>query len=367
LESNEDFQLVVADNSDTEELKDRLTDLLSDPRLLYSYDSRRLSVVDNFNSALDRAGGEYVAMLGDDDIIGCGFFEAIEWALSNKVDAVVMSEAVIVHYFWPGVKAANWGDIGGNLYFSDYSGEKERIDISSALSDAISHLGSGPRRLPRAYFGFVAKRVLDQVRKRFGAVFGGYSPDIYSSHLIALSCEVAYSIDYPIFIPGASPKSTSAARANRSDIGGLLDNDHLGRFSAVDWDPRIPKFYSPFTVWAQSHLDALRRTQTECPEGGFVYLYAKCLVFARGRSSEVLCAMRSNRSRRGFLWVLLRTFLAVAKIVFAHLLKKLPLIIRSRPGGAKYVVENISDTIVARRVLAKEMLEKHPQTAPNQE
>jgi hypothetical protein len=62
-------QVVINDNSD-DSLRNILGDSIGDPRVAYHYQPGMLSVIENFNATLACSKGEYVTILGDDDMIG---------------------------------------------------------------------------------------------------------------------------------------------------------------------------------------------------------------------------------------------------------------------------------------------------------
>lgn len=351
LSSIDDCEVVVCDNSDDENLGLLLADVKNDPRIIYSYYPSRLSVVENFNLGLDASHGDFVTFIGDDDLLGPDFEKIVKWAKINEIDLLQSnSKGRALQYFWPGVKSKNWRDIGGSLYFSDFSGNIEKLDVHSAMNDALFHLGCGPRKMPRAYLGLMSRKVLMQIRNQYGSLFGGFSPDVYSSQLLSNIEAKAFGIDYPMVIPGVCSQSTSAARSERSDVGkldnprGLVANDHIGRFSSVVWDERVPTYYSPYTVWAQSHLKALEKTNVSATTKAFAHLYATCLFFTPKQFREVLSAIKFERNLFQTIFMIALTGLMLNLVVGKYLLEKLPLVIYRKPGGAKYQISGLSDS-----------------------
>lgn len=343
LSFNEPFELVVSDNSDTDLLKVKVQEKFNQKRLKYFYTNDRLSVVDNFNQALANTTGRYVLFLGDDDSISPRIFDYVKSLERRKVDAVVFGrKKSVVHYFWPGVKAARWGDIGGTLYFSDFSGEEHQVDLDKVVRKAIFNLGNGPQEMPRAYLGIISRKVIQDVNSKYGPLFGGVSPDVYSSFLISSVAKRVLRLDYPMIVPGASPESTSAQRAERSDVGSIGENDHTGRFKEIDWFMQIPKYYSPFTVWALSLFQATQKTCYPIPMSGFANLYALCLLFTRGHVSEVMEAMRFGRARGQFIKCFFLTLEKAAKILFFYVFDRIPTLIRQKPGGARFEIVDFS-------------------------
>lgn len=341
LKFNEDFELIICDNSDVDDLKKIISQKLNDVRLKYSYSNEKLSVVDNFNQALAKSNGEYVLFLGDDDLISPRLFKYVKSLKSRQVDAVLFGrQKSVIHFFWPGVKAAHWGDIGGKLFFSNFSGSEQPVNLQNVIRHANLHLGTGPREMPRAYLGIISRNVAQQVQQKYGALFGGVSPDVYSSHLISSIAKKVIRLDYPMIIPGATPASTSAQRAERSDVGDIKANDHTGRFKDIDWHSQIPQYYAPYTVWALSLYQATLKTHHFISQSGFSHLYAQCLIFTRGHGREIFKAMRSGRTKILLFFCLCLTTIKMIQILFSYFLDKVPALIRQKPGGANYELKD---------------------------
>lgn len=333
------FNVVILDNSDKETLSQRVTNL-SFP-VEYIYSNEQLSVVDNFNQGVNYLSGEYACFIGDDDLISERIFDLAELMKNQAIDAAVVSPKTKAIYFWPGIVDARWGDVGGKLYFSKCSGKVRIIDTHSAIQVSKSRVCDGPLNLPRAYSGLIAKRCIDQVVEKYGALFGGCSPDIYSSRLLSSVVKRYVVVELPFLVAGASKMSTSAARSERSDIGGLRDNDHIGRFGHLHWDPIIPEFYSPFTVWSQSYLHAEELLGGKFSPSTLAYLYVKCLLFARGNSKHVMNSINLSGNKLQLL-----TLMAVKSIVVisGYCFDKLPLLINQRPGACTHECSELLDS-----------------------
>ena len=351
LNSVNDCEVVVCDNSDDENLGLLLAEVINDPRLVYTYYTSTLSVVENFNLGLDASQGDFVTFIGDDDLLGPDFERIVKWAKANDIDLLQSnSRGRALQYFWPGVKSKNWQNIDGSLYFSDFSGNIEKLDVHLAMKDAMFHLGCGPMNMPRAYLGLMSRKVLQKIHHHYGSLFGGFSPDVYSSQLLSNIKAKAFGIDYPLIIPGVCSLSTSAARSEGSDIGnldnprGLVANDHIGRFSSIVWDKRVPIYYAPYTVWAQSHLKALEKTHVSATAKAFAHLYATCLCFTPKQFREVFEAIRYERNLFQTIFMITLTGLMLNFVVGKYILEKFPLVIYRKPGGAKYQISDLSDS-----------------------
>lgn len=333
----QDFEVVIADNSDTDGLRERVGS--SPLTVSYLYSSDTLSVVENFNRTIPLIRGRYACFLGDDDLISDRLFDVVALMDRDDIDAATVSEKTTSIYFWPGVTHTRWGDVGARLYLSDPTGRVSITDPRDAALESDRKICDGPLRLPRAYFGVIASRCIHEAVERYGELFGGCSPDIYSSRLLATVVRKSVSIDLPFIVPGASKTSTSAQRAERSDVGNdLKSNEHTGRFQDLQWSPFVPDFYAPFTVWAQSLLQAKAKTGETTSASAYAYLYAKCLLFCRGHGVQVRDAV-SRQSTPVVSWVM--TALATLRIVTAYVLAKLPVLLRGKPGAAEHCFDTL--------------------------
>ena len=97
----DDMEIVVSDNYSEDDIAGYVASL-GDRRVKYVRTDRPVPVTDNWNNALDHSSGDYVVMLGDDDCLLDGYFEAMD-ELLGKYDApeVVRTRALL--YAYPGV------------------------------------------------------------------------------------------------------------------------------------------------------------------------------------------------------------------------------------------------------------------------
>lgn len=297
-----DSEVIVADNSDNDDLGQRIRPHILSGLVKYSYIKGTLSVIENFERSFPLCSGKYIVYIGDDDSIGPGLTQIAKWAESNAVDAVVSyADSFIACYFWPGVVSRFFGSgYESKVFYRSFTGKARLLDPGAEVAKVASRFGGGLGVMPRAYHGLVAKDLLDEIKRKHGAIFGGVSPDIYSATLISLSASSCYLVDYPFILPGVSPVSTAGQGAARSDRGALRANDHIGRFGeGLRWDPLVPEFYSPYTVWAFSMLKALEHFPDSKVAPDFARLYARCLLHCRDNWSEIGVAFDHWREGRG--------------------------------------------------------------------
>lgn len=252
LKYQEDFQLVIQDNTDDTTLKEYVEKNYADTRLVYRYTPPPFSSIDNFNAALELADGEYVCLLGDDDGVTQNFFDAVKWAKANNVDSVCPKE--FVHYIWPNEST------NGKMvipYSTHKVWENKPLEnLQPLIEDGVVQYMKF--NLPKLYHGIVRKACLDKLKEKIGYYLGGLSPDIYAS--VSLSSVVNRNVilDSPITIAGACPKSTTIDSTKGKHSGKIEDAPHFRSRGNYTWEDRVPGFYAVETILAESALKAIK-------------------------------------------------------------------------------------------------------------
>ena len=284
------LEVVVCDTSAQDQITPALAGEPGIERLVLVRPGRSLSVVDNFNTALKAASGGYLTFIGDDDFVSAQIVAVADWAGHNKVDAIKFSFPAL--YFWPDFHHKTQHDaIAGTLRTSKFGGKVTQHDAKKAAVDDMNNLGGGVMDMPRAYAGLISRHLIERITSKYGELFGGVSPDIYSAFLISMESRNCVQIDYPIIIPGASGASTAGLSAKGQHVGALRDNAHIRPFKNLVWDERIPEFYSVPSVWSFSLLKAVEKTGWPISAVNFPRLYIKCLIFHRPYSQHTLVAL----------------------------------------------------------------------------
>lgn len=257
-----DLELVVQDNSDTRELEDYIRNNIKDTRLRYNYTPTPLSMIDNFNTAVELASGKYLCLIGDDDGVNPEIIEATRWADMNGIDA--LKPTVRVDYLWPelGASSALFTKAGmaGFLTIGPFSGKVIRPNPEAEMRKVVQmggwrYLGT---EIPRLYHGIVKRKCMNKIQEKTGAFFGGLSPDIFAALAIANFAKKVVSIDYPLTIAGVCKSSGSAQSMRGEHVGSLEDAPHFQYRGSYKWAEIVPRFYSVLTVWADSTVAALK-------------------------------------------------------------------------------------------------------------
>jgi glycosyltransferase involved in cell wall biosynthesis len=297
-------EIVISDNSDEPiNFKDleKIDVVSKSQRIKYSYTNEKLSVVDNFNKALSLSTGEYVIFIGDDDCVGPSIESIVDWAKTQDADAVISyREKFIASYYWPEINTQSFrGSFAGKLFLRKFTGKTRRVNGKREIKKVANNPGTGLSGLLRVYHGIVKRSLIDQIIDKYGTIFGGVSPDIYSATLISYECKKAYWIDYPFVVPGASPKSTAGDVTAGAHLDKLGNREHITRFgNGLIWDQEIPEFYATHTVWAYSQQQALKKIGDKKYQIVLPNLYWRCLMKYRNHWTEIFEAMRFSRKQR---------------------------------------------------------------------
>lgn len=266
--NSDQLQLAIADNSDSEKVKEFVASI-SDDRIIYKYDNSPKSSIDNFNECISLASGEYISMVGDDDSVLPVILDIAKWAKFNNVDSV--SSSVLIQYYWPGAYK-NFDN--GLLIFPLNESKIKRIDSKKIANKLIKNgiINHYSYPIPRTYHGLVKRDLMNQIKSNTGFFYGGLSPDIYSSFALLSIVKNHYHFSLPFTIAGVCDKSTTAENLVGRHSGELKDMPHLKNRENYIWDINIPKYYSVYTTWCESALKALS-------DMGEVILYKKFNIY----------------------------------------------------------------------------------------
>lgn len=284
-----DFELVVEDNSDSDQLESWVRDTIRDHRLNYHHSTEKLSMTENYDRAMGRATGEYVCVIGDDDGVSPRIVDATRWAKANGFDALVPLNSA--HFVWPDLELPAAGAIRpGELRLTRFTGEcsfpTPELEIRKCARDA----GQCFHSLPKVYYGIVRRDCMQRVKEKTGTFFPGVSPDMAVALAIANYVQSMCQIDYPIFLPGSSARSNAGMSGMNKHIGRLGDQPHLPTDVEQNWSAIVPCFYSVQTIWAEAAVSALRlvgRTDV-LREFNVPKLYADCLMWHPAFAAVIL-------------------------------------------------------------------------------
>ncbi len=315
LSLGESVEVVVADTSDVDELSGLIQMLPQSNQVKHIRPGVGISVVDNFNAGLAEATGEYLVFIGDDDFVTEDILQVVAWASKEQVDAVKFTFPAL--YYWPDFSHARRGDeYAGTLRVTAFSGKVKKHDAQKAIFEAVQSFGDGPMNMPRAYLGMISRVLVLRVIEKYGALFGGVSPDVYSACLISSEANQCFLVDFPVIVPGASRASTSGQTAEGKHVGKLKENAHLGAFKELQWDKRIPEFYSVPTVWSYSLLKAVDQIKWNNLQVNYARLFVKCMFYHHQYRKQILIALRYHFQGKTGVRMLWQLPVALGKELF---------------------------------------------------
>lgn len=285
----DDIEIVVSDTSLLDPWQEAR--YRSSSQLKIVRPGANISVVDNFNRALEQASGDYICFIGDDDLVSPDIIEIVGWAQKEAVEAVRLTFPVL--FYWPDYHHRTQPEAyAGTVWADRYTGMIRPLDARESLGRAAGRLGHGVFDMPRAYCGIVSRTLVERIIAQHGTLFGGVSPDIYSAALLAAHARTIVEIDFPAVIPGASGASTAGHSAAGRHVGALRDNAHIRPFRDLVWHPFVPEFYSVPTVWSYSLVRALEQIPSgDAPRPNWGRLYAQCVLYHRRHWPETWRAM----------------------------------------------------------------------------
>ena len=298
------IELIIQDNSDSGTNKKLLEDLdaFNDHRIKYYFIDGHISQTDNCDRAISRATGEWITMIGDDDIFSKHLVEYCErWSILGY-EAVLPNKA---SYIWPDVTPRLYQKaMSGTLRTQDYSGDVTVVDPAD-LPLKISMLGGTDiLDLPRVYHGIVKKDILDRVHAHCGSYSPGPSPDIANAIALCRYLTSYVLVDLPLITSGQGVASAGGKGAQGHHYGEIAEVAQLPEGTAEIWNKKIPFYWSGKTIYAESVLKALAAMDMdyEVQKFDYNYLYAACLVFdgSRGYRGRILKAFRANNEANIF-------------------------------------------------------------------
>ena len=250
------IQLIIEDNSDTNECELWIKENIFDDRLIYHYSQKPISMRENYDRAIANVTGEYCCLIGDDDGVNPEIVNAVNWAKENHLDAIVPINSL--HYVWPDLVLPAAGAISpGELRIGAFIGKISFPNVEEEILKCIQDAGQKFHDLPKVYYGIIKTDCMYKVKEKTGTFFPGISPDI----AIAISCANFVNkmclIDYPLFVPGSSLKSNAGLSGLGKHKGLLKDQSHLPDNCEETWSNIVPPFYSVETVWAESTVQAI--------------------------------------------------------------------------------------------------------------
>ena len=247
------IELLVHDNSDNNK---EILDFLKGKLLVstsYYYDSDKLSMGENAERGINKAKGEYICFIGDDDAVCRNIADCAEWMKRNDIDVV---RSLYLNYAWN----ESCGAQCGSMYYDD-------ITLSCKIGDPIKEmkkvLNDGVpefERMTKIYHGIVRKAVIEDIQNNAECLFPGPTPDMSGAVSIAFYTKKYVMVEVPIVLPGISRMVGGGVMGKvllLEDVSFITDNDRKR------WPADYPPLWATELIWPVCALNALKSVRHE--------------------------------------------------------------------------------------------------------
>lgn len=285
---NDDIEIVIQDNTDdNKEALDFIAQRVKYSNLKYFHSSENLSVIGNSDKAVLNSTGEYVCFIGDDDGVMPNIVKVVKWMKENGFKGL---KSVKPHYYWPGQRADYFNkESSGVLTFGTFKNNFTIINCAKALHFTLSRGGTTIKMLPCVYHGIIERKVLDEIYTKTGSFFPGPSPDMANAIALTKVLKEFIYVEYPVIISGKCKQSTGGSGVLHKHVAKIEDVAHLPRETSINWNEKIPKYWTGPTIWAESVLKTLEKfnDKISMEKFNFSYLYAYLTVFNFEDSKQI--------------------------------------------------------------------------------
>jgi len=200
----EDMELIVFDNANTDNTAEVVNSYSSDKRLKYFRTDSVVSVTDNWNNALNKSSGDYVLMMGDDDFLLPGYFDALDKIIKEN-DFPDGISYFGYSFIYPDAVDNKEG------YYLDphYDYEKKLIDskkmTKNQLRSIVYDMFKFKNRVPLNTLPHIwSRKVINRVD---GELFRPPYPDHFALNAIFLKANSWVFSKKKLYIIGVTPKS----------------------------------------------------------------------------------------------------------------------------------------------------------------
>lgn len=208
-QTSNNYEVIVSDNFSQDNTKEVVHNC-SDPRLIYFNTGQRLSMSDNWEFALEKARGEYIIFIGDDDAVMPGGINRLETLIEERQSDVYMWGPSI--YIWP------IDDRKATIEYLQPVLPVHEMNLQKMASFVIAHGGWQYYRIPGTYHAAVSMKILDMIRKKTGKVFHATQPDVFTSMAIPVFAKSCVNTGHAITVHGCSAKSNGAATIAKDGV-----------------------------------------------------------------------------------------------------------------------------------------------------
>lgn len=250
-----DIELIIQDNTaDNTPVLEYLKDN-SFEHLKYFHTKEQISISDNSTKAILNSSGEYVCFIGDDDGVTRYIVDAVKWMKENGVTTLKSVAAILK---WPSYISTSYYKVSGTAIFNDFSMTYRIVNAKDCLRRLLTTGIDTLSYMPKTYNGITKRSSLDKIYDKCGTFYPGPSPDMANAVSLALEDDYYAEVDAPIIIGGHSGHLGGNASRYKHQCGPLEEQPFIAKEYIDNWNPKIPKVWSPTTIWPASAITALQ-------------------------------------------------------------------------------------------------------------
>lgn len=206
LDQNDpDVELVVSDNANTDSTPDVLAARAGDPRLKVLRQSRSLSVTENWNATYAASCGDYIVLIGDDDLLLPGYFARLRRLIADCGDPECLTYscyAFVLPSAIAGLERAHYADPHFRIEPSLLAARRLPPEARAAIvADMFRFRPRLPLNLQSTVFSRVAAARLHK------GLFRAPFPDHYALNGLLMTAESWACVADQLLVIGVSPKS----------------------------------------------------------------------------------------------------------------------------------------------------------------
>lgn len=314
----EGYEIVVQDNTSDNTQFLNYYDGKLDGRVHYFHTAESLDIVQNTDRAIMNSHGKYLIFIGDDDFVSPYVMQIVKMIDQKGLDNLTYTPG---NYYWAQTKFAKTSYFHAPAQMtlnSKISTDMVERNSQQELDRVLAKGGCYYLGLPRFYHGIASRRLLEELKAKFGGktYFPGPCPDMTISVALATIMPKFYYMNYPVTVTGASSNSGAGMGVTNTHVGKIEDQPFLPKETIDLWDAKLPKVWTAFTIYAQSihqvfNLAGIKRRVD------YTVLYAFMRVFEWYTYDYLKPILneyfKENRSQKGryIMWV---AYLRIRKI-----------------------------------------------------
>lgn len=253
------WEIIISDNDSEDDISGYISSL-KDERIQYSRTESFIPVTDNWNRALEKATGDYLIMLGDDDALVKNYFLTILDLLEEyKQPDAIYTKAL--QYTYPDVipnishgKLIEWENAcfmrgRGEPFFLSKEERVELVKKTLSFSVVFNY---------NMQFTLFSQKFVRKLKEK-GSFFQSPYPDYYATTAIMLTAENILVVPRPLVIVGITKKSFGYYYLNEKEKEG---NKFLQNAATPSSLKRLEKYFLPGTEMNTSWLHANETVST---------------------------------------------------------------------------------------------------------